>query len=254
MKQILPTETREQIFDMLNQTSNNSRRITELLIKLEEAPKDDRLLIDAIADIAFYAGSIKYYSGDSRADIYHFINLAEEFAKLHHKTDWEEIEYIDTIDAYMDDKFAEYKEIVDAAIAEGESLVKEDYICIWGKGCDFPQIDRKSIEFFQAKKGYDALQHYNIISQLEVGQHAEISDDGDHFVFYLPSEPLKYSPNKSFLVYDSNLDNLQKCNFQELAERVGFNSDELWKIHGLAVGEWYDSSDGNHQFYIIRSK
>jgi hypothetical protein len=46
-------------------------------------------LHEAIADIAYMAGQIGYYTGDSRADISHFIYLAGKFER-DHDFDWNE--------------------------------------------------------------------------------------------------------------------------------------------------------------------
>ncbi len=53
---------------------------------------NNQKLLEAVADIAYYAGYKRYYSGNSRADIFTFIWWAKEFEKLHDHTDWDEKE------------------------------------------------------------------------------------------------------------------------------------------------------------------
>jgi hypothetical protein len=50
-------------------------------------------LHEAIADIAYMAGQMGYYTGDSREDISHFIYLAEKFER-EHDFDWDESERV----------------------------------------------------------------------------------------------------------------------------------------------------------------
>jgi hypothetical protein len=45
------------------------------------------------ADISYIAGEMKYFSGNSRADVLEFIYLAKDFQKSHSKTNWNEIDY-----------------------------------------------------------------------------------------------------------------------------------------------------------------
>ena len=62
-------------------------------------------LCEAVADIAYIAGNKKYYSGDSRADIRHFIELATEFEQLHKDTVWgQELDYITEITKFADSR------------------------------------------------------------------------------------------------------------------------------------------------------
>jgi len=46
-----------------------------------------RKILETLADIAYFAGGMKYFSGDSRADINCFICWANEFEKMNSKTD-----------------------------------------------------------------------------------------------------------------------------------------------------------------------
>jgi hypothetical protein len=70
---------------------------TEATIKLHQA----------ISDISYIAGRNNYYSGDSRADINHFIYWAKEFEKLHAQTDWNENDYMIMIEEYTLAKISE---------------------------------------------------------------------------------------------------------------------------------------------------
>ncbi len=65
-------------------------------------------LCEAVADIAFLAGTRNYYSGNSRKDIEDFIHWAEEFEQFWKNKEWGAD---DTDDDYIDEisKFAEQK-------------------------------------------------------------------------------------------------------------------------------------------------
>ena len=60
--------------------------------------------LETIADIAYIAGYHKYSSGDSRLDASMFLAWANEFEKLHKKTDWEQADYITHIEEYAENK------------------------------------------------------------------------------------------------------------------------------------------------------
>lgn len=57
---------------------------------------------ETIADIAYLAGQYGYYSGDSRADMQHFVYLAKQFEHLHKNTDWEggDLDYMTEIESF----------------------------------------------------------------------------------------------------------------------------------------------------------
>lgn len=61
---------------------------------------EDFKLFEAIADIAFIAGQKGFFSGDSRTDIGEFIKWAKEFEAIHEETNWDEIDYIDAVEAF----------------------------------------------------------------------------------------------------------------------------------------------------------
>ena len=63
-----------------------------------------RKILETLADIAYIAGDMKYFSGDSRADINCFIYWATEFEKMNRKTDWDEVDYILAIEAFTESK------------------------------------------------------------------------------------------------------------------------------------------------------
>ena len=69
--------------------------------------------LETIADIAYIAGYHKYYSGDSRLDASLFLAWANEFEKIHKKTDWEQADYISLIEEFAENKIkAEQESIV----------------------------------------------------------------------------------------------------------------------------------------------
>lgn len=68
-------------------------------------------LFETIADIAYYAGFTKYYSGNSREDVNCFIYWAKEFELIHKETDWNVIDYLLCIDAFVNKKITAAKKI-----------------------------------------------------------------------------------------------------------------------------------------------
>ena len=64
-------------------------------------------ILETVADIAYIAGTHRYYSSDSRADIRQFIWWAEQFEKLHNDTDWGADDYIIKIEDYTHRKLSE---------------------------------------------------------------------------------------------------------------------------------------------------
>lgn len=65
---------------------------------------EDNKLFESIADIAFIAGQKGFFSGDSRADIDQFICWAKEFEDIHEDTNWDDIDYKDTVEAFTNTK------------------------------------------------------------------------------------------------------------------------------------------------------
>ncbi|MGV3460767.1 MAG: hypothetical protein ACO1N9_09985 [Flavobacterium sp.] len=65
---------------------------------------EDNKLFESIADIAFMAGQRGFCSGDSRADVAEFIKWGKEFEDTHEDTDWDEVDYLETIEAFLDNK------------------------------------------------------------------------------------------------------------------------------------------------------
>jgi hypothetical protein len=61
---------------------------------------EDNKIFEAIADIAFLAGQRGFFSGDSRCDVGEFIKWAHEFEAINEDTNWDEIDYCDTIEAF----------------------------------------------------------------------------------------------------------------------------------------------------------
>jgi hypothetical protein len=64
----------------------------------------DNKLFESIADIAFMAGQRGFASGDSRADIAQFIEWAKEFETVNEDTNWDEEDYITTLEAFINTK------------------------------------------------------------------------------------------------------------------------------------------------------
>ena len=65
---------------------------------------EDNKLFESIADIAFMAGQRGFCSGDSRTDVAEFIQWGKEFESVHEDTDWDEMDYVETIEAFMNTK------------------------------------------------------------------------------------------------------------------------------------------------------
>jgi len=61
-------------------------------------------LLQTVADISYIAGTKKHYSGNSRFDIAEYIYWAKEFEQIHTHTDWDQEDYLLTIDRYADEK------------------------------------------------------------------------------------------------------------------------------------------------------
>lgn len=61
-------------------------------------------LLEAVADIAFYAGRKQFYSGDSRADVSEFIRWAKEFEHIHRHTDWDNTDYLLSIEEFTESR------------------------------------------------------------------------------------------------------------------------------------------------------
>lgn len=64
-------------------------------------------MFETVADIAYQAGCLGYYSGNSREDMQNFIHLAEQFHKKYAKqieANWEEtgMDYMDEIDKFIE--------------------------------------------------------------------------------------------------------------------------------------------------------
>ena len=61
-------------------------------------------LLQAVADISYFAGYEKHYSGNSRFDIFEYIKWAKEFEQIHKNTDWDNEDYMLTIELYANNK------------------------------------------------------------------------------------------------------------------------------------------------------
>ena len=65
---------------------------------------NDKKLLETVADISYIAGQKQHYSGNSRYDIAEFISWAKEFEKMHNGTDWDNEDYMLTIELYANNK------------------------------------------------------------------------------------------------------------------------------------------------------
>ena len=65
---------------------------------------EEEKLFEAIADIAFIAGQKGFHSGDSREDIAEFIKWGKEFEAMHEDTNWDDVDYSQTIELFTADK------------------------------------------------------------------------------------------------------------------------------------------------------
>ena len=83
-----------------------------LLEIIQEPTKDEKVysLCEAVADIAYIAGTEKYYSEDSRTDIANIIEWAKEFEKLNEGVEWgvnSDKDYIDAITEFAEKKLGD---------------------------------------------------------------------------------------------------------------------------------------------------
>lgn len=60
----------------------------------------NKILLETVADIAYYAGQKQFYSGDSRLDMSEFIRWAKEFEKLNKCTNWGKLDYMIAVEEY----------------------------------------------------------------------------------------------------------------------------------------------------------
>ena len=81
-------------------------RYDQILMLMENLPYflEDHRLLETLADISYICGQRGFFSGDSRQDIAEFIRWAREFEAIHEDTDWDEIDYHDTIEAFAQNK------------------------------------------------------------------------------------------------------------------------------------------------------
>ena len=71
----------------------------------QKTSDDIYALCEAVADIAFIAGQRGYYSGDSRADVFTLIELANRFEQENKGVEWGQdgtMDYNDAIDNFCD--------------------------------------------------------------------------------------------------------------------------------------------------------
>lgn len=70
---------------------------------------ENNKLLEAVVDIAYYAGDKGYYSGDSRADVIDFIWWAKDFENFHKNTDWGKLDYMLTIESCVETRLTTVK-------------------------------------------------------------------------------------------------------------------------------------------------
>lgn len=58
---------------------------------------ENQKILESVADISYLAGEQKFFSGNSRSDVSEFILWARIFHEIHKETDWNQIDYIETI-------------------------------------------------------------------------------------------------------------------------------------------------------------
>lgn len=59
--------------------------------------------LEILTDIAYFSGHKGITTGDSRVDVQGIICRAEEFQNIHKSTDWNKVDYIETIDQFCFD-------------------------------------------------------------------------------------------------------------------------------------------------------
>ncbi len=70
---------------------------------------------EVVADIAYECGARRLrISNDSRLRIETMLSWAREFGERHKDTDWDETDYIETIEAFISEKLAEHQAPLDA--------------------------------------------------------------------------------------------------------------------------------------------
>jgi hypothetical protein len=80
------------------------------------------LIFETIADISYAAGAVGFDSGDSRADVQHFIHLARVFEEETKYVDWEAedgVDYITEIDEFIAEKIGVKKDKLNFDYPEG---------------------------------------------------------------------------------------------------------------------------------------
>ena len=61
---------------------------------------NNQKLLETVADISFIAGENKFFTGNSREDVSAFIHWASEFQKENSITNWNEVDYILSIEDF----------------------------------------------------------------------------------------------------------------------------------------------------------
>lgn len=69
-------------------------------------------VLETVVDIAYYAGSFDYFSGDSRRDVREIMWWAKEFETLHENTDWDRLDYMIEIESYTQNKLLRARTLI----------------------------------------------------------------------------------------------------------------------------------------------
>lgn len=87
----------------------------------------NNILYETIADIAYTAGVHRYYSGDSRADMAHFVYLANEFEKQYEGVVWDnaDMDYMEAIESFIKSKL-----VLNNPVNFVPAAAKEPWDCI----------------------------------------------------------------------------------------------------------------------------
>lgn len=65
-------------------------------------------LLEIVAEISFIAGERKFFSGNSREDVFNFILWANEFQNKNSKVNWNEVDYRLSIESFAIEKIQNY--------------------------------------------------------------------------------------------------------------------------------------------------
>ncbi len=110
----LPAVFEDPNYEAIEDHLKNAGATKKQLKKIQEFIKKQKdrtySLCEAVADIAFFAGEKKFYSGDSREDMGTFISWAKEFEFENRGVQWgENKDYMEEIEKFTFDKLKKAK-------------------------------------------------------------------------------------------------------------------------------------------------